>query len=63
MKFLRFRDLKLAKGMPFSRMHLDRLEKVGKFPKRVRLAPMTVAWLEDEIDQHIAAKLAERDAA
>ncbi len=32
--FLRYPELK-GKGIPFSRMHIDRLEKAGKFPRRV----------------------------
>jgi prophage regulatory protein len=47
-KLLRFADLKPEKGVPWSRMHLDRLEKAGKFPKRVKLSPSTVAWIEEE---------------
>ena len=60
--FLRFSQLK-TKGIPWSRIHVDRLEKAGKFPRRVQLGGNTVAWVEDEIDAHLAAKVAERDAA
>jgi prophage regulatory protein len=59
-RFLRFPDLKLEKGIPFTRMHLDRLEKAGLFPQRVHLAPMTVAWVEGEIDAFLREKLADR---
>jgi prophage regulatory protein len=45
----------------FSRTHLDRLEKAGRFPRRVHVGPHTVAWIEDEINQWIAARLSERD--
>ena len=60
MRLLRFPDLKTEKGVPYTRAHLDRLEKDGKFPQRVRLSSRTVAWVEEEIDAHLAAKLAER---
>ncbi len=60
MRFLRFPELRALKGIPYSRMHVDRLEKAGQFPKRVRLSSMTVAWIEEEIDDHIATKVAER---
>jgi prophage regulatory protein len=60
MRFLRFPQLKTEKGIPWSRMHIDRLEKAGKFPARVRLGPNTVAWPETEIDAYGEAKLAER---
>ena len=33
----------------------------GKFPKPVHLGPRAVGWVEQEIDQHIAAKIAERN--
>jgi prophage regulatory protein len=62
-RFLRFKQLKTEKSIPFSRMHVDRLEKAGKFPKRVRLGEHTVAWVEEEIDAMQAAQLAARDAA
>lgn len=61
MQFLRFRDLREKKGIPFSRVHIDRLEKAGKFPRRIRFGDNTVVWGEDEIDAHIAACKAARD--
>jgi prophage regulatory protein len=60
MRLLRFPDLKALKGIPYSRMHIDRLEKAGQFPKRVHLSSMTVAWVEEEIDAHLKTKMAER---
>jgi prophage regulatory protein len=56
---LRFKELKPA-GVPFCRMHVDRLEKADKFPRRVRLGENTVAWPEDEIVQWVAERLAAR---
>ena len=61
-RFLRFNDLKPMKGISSSRMHLDRLERAGRFPKRVHLGKQTVAWVESEIDAFLAERLAERDA-
>jgi prophage regulatory protein len=58
---LRYPDLQSKKGIPWSRMHIDRLEKVGKFPKRVHIGANTIGWIEDEIDAMIAAAAAERD--
>jgi prophage regulatory protein len=58
-RLLRFSQLK-SKGVSWSRMHVDRLEKQGKFPRRVHLGPATVAWVEEEIDQMLADKVAER---
>jgi prophage regulatory protein len=62
-RFLRFPELKSEKGIPYSRMHIDRLEKADNFPKRVRLGPMTVAWVEAEIDAHLASKMENREEA
>jgi predicted DNA-binding transcriptional regulator AlpA len=59
-KLLRFSELKAIKGIPYSRVHVGRLEKDGKFPKRVHLSPGTVAWVEAEIDGHIADAMATR---
>lgn len=63
MRLLRFPDLLAIKGIPYSKMHIDRLEKADKFPKRVHLGPMTVAWVEDEIDAFLKAKMAEREVS
>jgi prophage regulatory protein len=62
-RLLRYRELKLEKGIPFSRMHIDRLEKAGKFPRRVRLGLNTVGWFDDELDEHVEKAAAERSAA
>ena len=57
---LRFPDLKKYKGIPYSRVHLARLEKASQFPRRVALSPNTVAWVESEVDAHVASKMAAR---
>jgi len=46
----------------YSPQHIARLEKAGKFPRRVRLGQGRVAWVEEEIDQWIRERIAERDA-
>jgi prophage regulatory protein len=56
MKILRFGQVKERIG--YSRMHVDRLEKAGDFPKRIRLGPNSVGWLEDEVDGWIKARAA-----
>jgi len=52
-------DLKLI-GIRFSAPHLLRLEAAGKFPRRLRLSPLRVAWIKDEvlgwIDQRAAGR-------
>jgi prophage regulatory protein len=57
-----YRNLK-AKGVPYSKPHLWRLEKAGKFPKRVPIGPSRYGYVESEIDAHVAALIAARDAA
>ena len=49
--------------VPYSEVHLWRLEKAGEFPRRVHLGVNRVAWVEEEIDAWIASKLKERDHA
>ena len=49
--------------VPYSDMQISRLEAAGKFPKRIRLGPGRVGWLFSEIQDWIAARKAERDAA
>lgn len=44
----------------YSGMHLSRLEKAGKFPKRLQLGPNRVAWLSSEIEDWLAAKAQDR---
>ena len=46
----------------YSPAHIDRLEKQGLFPKRVKLGQIRVAWVESEVDQWIEARIADRDA-
>lgn len=45
----------------YSPQHIARLEKAGKFPKRVMLGPNRVGWLEEEIDRWIQDRIDERD--
>jgi prophage regulatory protein len=40
---------------------IDRLEKAGRFPKRVRLGHGMVAWVEGELDDWARRRIAERD--
>jgi prophage regulatory protein len=50
-----------AKCISYSKAHLWRLEKAGKFPKRVPIGAGRYAYVEAEIDEYIAQKIAERD--
>ncbi len=62
MRVLRFPAVKTLIG-GYSRMHVDRLEKAGRFPRRVQLGPNSVGWLENEVLAWIEARAAARDIA
>lgn len=55
-----YRDLK-AKGIPYSKPHLWRLERAGRFPLRVPIGPGRYAYIEEEIDAYVEALIAARD--
>ena len=59
--FLRKAEVSRRTGL--SDTTIWRLEKAGKFPRRVQITQKIVGWAEDEIDAYQQAKLAERDAA
>lgn len=44
----------------YSPQHIARLEKAGKFPKRIKLGSNRVAWVEEEIQEWIQQKMDER---
>ena len=60
MRILRQRQVTEKVG--YSPMHLWRLEKAGRFPRRLKLGPNSVGWVAEEIEEWIAARIAERDA-
>ena len=49
------------RGIPFTRIHIARLEAAGKFPLHIKIGDNAIAWFEDEIDDHLDVKAAERD--
>lgn len=56
-------ETQLAELVPFSSSHLRRMEHAGRFPKRVRLGPCRVGWVESEVQEWLATRLAERFTA
>jgi prophage regulatory protein len=60
--YLRYQDLKPLKGITFSRQHIGRLQKARKFPLSVSFGDNTEVFLEHEVDQWVADRIAERDA-
>jgi predicted DNA-binding transcriptional regulator AlpA len=53
-RLLTWPDLK-ARGWPFGRMHTDRLEREGEFPRRVRPGGRVVCWWSDEFENFLEA--------
>jgi prophage regulatory protein len=51
----------LRNRVPYSRSHIDRLERSGNFPRRLKIGPQRIAWLSAEIDQWIEERAKERD--
>jgi prophage regulatory protein len=50
--------------VPYSDVHIYRLEKAGKFPRRIKLNPNgRVGWSHKEVVGWIAEKKAQREAA
>lgn len=62
MRLLSYADLK-AKGIPLGKCQLWRLEREGKFPKRVHVTERSVAWLESAIDAWLTERVAKSELA
>jgi prophage regulatory protein len=60
-RLLGYQALK-ERGIPWTRVHLARLEAAGKFPLHIDVGDNSIAWFEDEVDEFLEAKAAERDA-
>ena len=54
------REQELLRLVPYSSMHIWRLEKAGRFPARVHLGPARVGWSLREVEEWIEARKAER---
>ena len=55
------RKAKTADRVGYSETHIMRLEREGRFPKRVHLGPNAVGFVEDEVDEWLRARIDERD--
>jgi prophage regulatory protein len=42
--------------VPYSKMHIDRLEKAGQFPKRIKIGVGRVVWKQSEVVAWLEAK-------
>lgn len=49
------------RGITYCNLHLLRLERAGKFPKRVYIGPQRVAWPADEINDWLTERLGTRE--
>jgi prophage regulatory protein len=47
--------------VPYSSVQIWRKESAGEFPRRVKLGPNRVGWVESEIESWISSKIAERN--
>ncbi|WP_371157109.1 helix-turn-helix transcriptional regulator [Jannaschia sp. 2305UL9-9] len=47
----------LNKMVPYSRVHIHRLMKAGKFPKQVKIGRNRVGWLESEVADWLNARI------
>lgn len=45
----------------YSPQHIARLEKAGKFPKRVNLGQCRVGWVEQEVLDWLRVRIEQRD--
>lgn len=45
----------------YSPQHIARLEKAGAFPKRVKLGPNRVGWVESEVIDWLQQRLERRE--
>jgi prophage regulatory protein len=62
MQLISYDDLR-PRGIPYSKVQLWRLERDGKFPKRVSVGAQRYAWVESEIDDWITERIRARDEA
>ena len=60
-RILDYEDLEKEKGIQFSRQWIDKLIAKGLFPRKVYIGEATVGFVEDEIDEYLEDKIAERD--
>ena len=50
-----------AEVVPYTRQHILRLERAGKFPKRIPVGANRIGWLLSEIEEWIEGRVALRN--
>ena len=63
MRLIPYDDLRSVKGIALSKTQIWRLEKDGRFPKRIPISAARHGWSEQEIDSWIAERIEARDEA
>ena len=53
-EYITWKDLR--KVIPFSRQYIYELERLGKFPRRIKFGERRVAWLKKAIAEWVASK-------
>ena len=59
LRVISWRDL--SEMIPFTRQHILRLEKAGRFPRRLQIGARRVGWVASEIEDWLAAKMNNRE--
>jgi prophage regulatory protein len=59
-KLVSKRELKSTYGVPYSFVHIGRLERAGAFPSWIKLGQCRVAWLAEEVEAWIEERIASR---
>lgn len=49
--------------IPYTIQHIYRLEKAGRFPRRVRVGANRVAWVLSEVEAWMAHRISAREGA
>jgi prophage regulatory protein len=47
----------LRRRVPFTLVHIWRLEQTDDFPQRIQLGTNAVGWFEDEVDAWVASRI------
>ena len=51
----------LRQMVPYTRQHILKLEKLGRFPRRLSIGAKRIGWLLSEIEAWIGERIADRD--
>jgi prophage regulatory protein len=55
-RFVRYPQLATEYGIPWTRMHIDRLIAAGKFPRKIHLSENTIGFWSDELEAFLEAR-------